>query len=98
MTDIGDAVYPASAAQSSASPVARRKPGTTRERRPRRQLPLWVNAVLGAAMVIFGIIVFAMPQKGSGNGQRLIFLVLYFVIAGLYLGKAYQQYRARQRG
>lgn len=92
------ALYSAPASLPSASPVSPAKNSKTKTRRARRQVPLWVNALLGIGMVIFGIVVFAMPQKGSGTGQRLIFLVLYFLIAGLYLGKAYQQYRARQRG
>jgi hypothetical protein len=85
--------YPARPMSSTATPVK-----NDQGRRRRWQPPLWVNALLGVGMIIFGIIVFAMPQKGAGQTQRLIFLVLYFLIAALYLGKAYQQYRVKQRG
>lgn len=84
---------PARPTSSTASPVK-----AERGRRRGWQPPLWVNALLGVGMIIFGIIVFVMPQKGAGQTQRLIFLVLYFLIAALYLGKAYQQYRVKQRG
>lgn len=84
---------PVRSTSSTASPVK-----TDQGRRRRWQPPLWVNALLGVGMLIFGIVVFEMPQKGAGQTQRLIFLVLYFLIAALYLGKAYQQYRVKQRG
>ncbi len=80
---------------SSASPVRRQT--APQGRRRGWQPPLLVNVILGFGMVIFGIVTFVIPQHGAGMTQRLIFLVLYFLIAGLYLGKAFQQYRARQR-
>lgn len=82
-------------AAPSASPV--RQKASAQGRRRGWQPPLWVNVMVGTGMVIFGIIQFFTQQHNAGM-TGLVFLVLYFVIAGLYLGKAYQQYRAKQRG
>lgn len=95
VSEFGEGAFPVTRSSPAPAP-ARAK--SNQGRRKRWQPPLWVNALLGVGMIVFGIVVFVMPQRGAGQTQRLIFLVLYFLIAALYLGKAYQQYRARQRG
>jgi len=61
------------------------------------QAPLWVNLAVGTGLVVAGLVFFLLPGKGTGTGQRLIFLLLYFVLAGLYYGKAIRQWRTKQQ-
>lgn len=60
-----------------------------------RNLPWWVNALLGAFIIIVGIFFFFNPARGMTGSWQWVFLVGYFVIGGLYVGKAYRQYTSR---
>lgn len=88
------------AAAETGPPVQRE---TTARARPvpRRRglfaLPMQWKAALGASMLVVGIIFFFMPQKGSTVESRLIFLAGYCLLAALYLGSAYREWRARSR-
>jgi uncharacterized membrane protein HdeD (DUF308 family) len=70
---------------------------TARVTRQRRQPPYWVNAIIGVVILITGIFFFLYPEHGVGTTQKVVFLVLYFVLSGFYLGRAWQAYR-RTRG
>lgn len=78
----------------AATPV---RQAATPARRRGWQTPFWINVVLGASMLVFGIFFYFLPQKGVAGTQRLVFLALYFAIAVLYLGKAIRQYLAKRR-
>jgi hypothetical protein len=72
-------------------------PVRTRRQRQRWQPPLWFNVALGFAMIVFGIFFFATQSHGMAMQERLLLLLGYFVVAGFYLAKAFQQYRARRQ-
>lgn len=74
-----------SAPKASSRPAARR----------RWEAPLWVNLVVGTFLVAIGIVFFLVPARGSSTNTRLLFLLLYFALAGLYFGKAIRQWRSR---
>ena len=61
---------------------------------------MWVNLLIGGFLFILGI-VFSVTSlashKGTSIGWNLIILVGYFALAGLYLGKAFRQYRKKQQ-
>lgn len=61
------------------------------------QAPLWANLAIGFFLAVSGAFFFLFPGKGAGSGQRLLFLLLYFALAGLYLGKAIRQWMQKRR-
>lgn len=71
--------------------------GAKAVKRPRRQLPLWANASIGAAMIVFGIFWAVTSGRNAGLGQQLLLLGAYCAVAAVYLGKALQQYRAKRQ-
>ena len=70
---------------------------TARKKRGRWEAPLWLNLVVGISLLVLGILFLAFPQKGLGGTSRLIILLGYFALAGLYLSKAVRQYRERRQ-
>lgn len=77
------------------TPAAPQKPKSWGARPIRKggfQLPLWANALVGIAMLLFGVVWYFT----SGGANRLVFLLLYCLVAGIYLFKAVQQYRAKR--
>lgn len=78
-------------------------PVTTRSARPvkpqRRglNLPWWANGLVGLVIIAAGVFFFINPARGTSHNLQLIFLLGYFVIGGLYVGKAYRQYSSRPR-
>jgi uncharacterized membrane protein HdeD (DUF308 family) len=78
-----------SAKRSSSLPIQRR----------RRSQPLWVNASMGAVMLVVGLYFFIfLPPKGASLALRIGLLLLYFALAGLYLGRALIQMRKKRQG
>ena len=75
-------------ARPAATPVA--KP--VRPRRGWGQLPPWVNALFGAAMLLVGL-VFVLPQN-MGVQNKLILLVGYVLLSAFYFFRAYRGYRS----
>jgi hypothetical protein len=74
---------------------------TERARVPRRgwQPPMWVNLMFGTIIITAGVVFFLGFQvNGLGTGARLLFLVGYFALGGLYLGRAFRQYRSAHPG
>lgn len=59
--------------------------------------PLWVNLAIGLVLVGVGVVFWLVPQKGMGTQAHIIILLGYFALAGLYLGKAFRQYRGRRQ-
>jgi uncharacterized membrane protein SirB2 len=76
-------------------PEQSRAPARTRRPRQRWQPPLWFNVALGVGMIAVGVVFFTNNQ-GMALQQRLLLLLGYLVVAGFYLRKALQQYRARR--
>jgi hypothetical protein len=58
---------------------------------------MWVNLLIGGFLFILGIVFSLTPQKGSSIGWHLVILLGYFALAGLYLGKAFRQYRKKRQ-
>jgi hypothetical protein len=77
-------------------PEQSRAPARTRVRRQRWQPPLWFNVALGLGMIAVGVVFFTTQNHGMAVQQRLLLLLGYLVVAGFYLRKALQQYRARR--
>jgi|SRR5579875_142260 len=87
--------------EASAVPVA--SPATSQARpaaKSRFEPPLWFNMALGVGMVIFGLVYFVLPLFNGGkiSTSSIVVLVLYLVVAGLYLSKAWRQRVATRRG
>lgn len=82
---------------SEAPDTAKAKP--VKQTRPRFEAPLWLNLALGTGMVLFGVVFFVISIVGGSaiSTQNVIILVLYLVVAGLYLGKAWRQRTAAGR-
>jgi hypothetical protein len=59
------------------------------------EMPLWANAVFGASLALVGI-VFFLGQRSGNPTTRVVLLLLYLILAAVYLGKAARQYRARK--
>jgi hypothetical protein len=79
------------------APVPGERAQRTGTRRQRWKPPPWMNAVFGATMIAVGVIFyFAFPQKG-GSDTKVLFLILYLALGGLYLGRAFLEYRRRQQ-
>jgi hypothetical protein len=77
------------------TPAVPARPQSSTQSKPRRrwELPFWMNLVWGLLLVGFAVLYFVVPARGVPKGTQLLFLVAYFVLAGLFLGKAYRQYR-----
>lgn len=80
-------------------PVTRPAPAAKVSERPVRKRwrpPLVINVVFGIAMVVFGVLFFAW-NKGIGVQERVLLLLAYLVVASIYLGKAFRQYRSSRQ-
>lgn len=89
------------AGSSGAIPVASEPQRVTRERSaPRRRglmgLPLGWKIALGVTMLGAGVIFYFMPQKGTSESSKLIFLAGYCLLAAFYLGSAYRDWRRKR--
>lgn len=60
-------------------------------------LPWWANSVVGIFIIAVGVVFYLHPARGTTSSWQLIFLLGYFVIGALYLGKAVRQIIQRRR-
>jgi hypothetical protein len=67
--------------------------GARPARRPGVQLPPWGNLLFGFLILGVGLYLTAVQKGPAFSATRIIFLVLYAGLAGLYFGRAYRQYR-----
>jgi FtsH-binding integral membrane protein len=56
-----------------------------------------LNVTIGLTLLLFGVLFSLTPSKGMSPGLHTFFLVLYVFLSGLYLSKAFKQYRSRQQ-
>ncbi len=78
----------------TAAPVESPKPRPKVWRRGHQPAPI-VNLIFGLMMLILGL-VFFVSGLGASGGTKFLLLLLYMLVAGFYLSRAFRQYRARR--
>ncbi len=80
---------------TAASPVPRKQVPAKPIMRRGFQAPLWLNATIGVAMLLFGVSYFVVNGTGKG-GESLLLLVAYLAIGGFYIARAVRQFIAKR--
>ena len=76
-------------------PAAPAKPRPSIWRRGKQAPPI-VNLIFGVMMLILGV-VFFVSGLGSHGGSNFVLLLLYMLVAGFYLSRAFRQYRGKRQ-
>src|SRR5579884_1170769 len=85
-----------SAALTESPDHAASAPKTAARPTRRRTMPTSMKLIMAVFMLAAGLFFFFWNSHTSSTGSRVLFLVIYLVIAGVYLQSALRDYLARR--